>query len=55
MNKKVSKNGIMIQYELKGDPTISDFKIDWTFDDSFNQEIMLFQIGTDLQRKMMTF
>ena len=53
--QQVSMNRILIQYELKGDPTTSDFKVNWTFDDSFDQEIMLLQIGTDLQRKMMTF
>ena len=53
--QQVSKNGIMIQYELKGDPTMSDFKIDWTFDDSFDQEIMLLKIGSDLHRKMMMY
>ncbi|MBQ0008607.1 MAG: hypothetical protein KBT40_07805 [bacterium] len=53
--QQVSKNGIMIQYELKGDPSASDFKINWTFDDSFDQEIMLLQISADIQRKMMTF
>ena len=53
--QQVSKNRIMIQYELKGDPTISDFKIDWTFDDAFAQELMLLQISTDLQRKIKTF
>jgi len=50
--QQVSKNAVMIQYELKGDPTMPDFKIDWTFNDSYNQEIMLLQIGTDLERKM---
>lgn len=50
--QQVSKNAIMIQYELKGDPTMPDFKIDWTFNDSYNQEIMLLQIGADLERKM---
>ena len=53
--QKVSNNAIMIQYELKGDPTMPDFKIDWTFNDSYNQEIMLLQIGKDLERKMMSF
>lgn len=53
--QQVSKNAVMIQYELKGDPTMPDFKIDWTFNDSYNQEIMLLQIGTDLERKMMMY
>ena len=53
--QQVSKNAVMIQYELKGDPAMPDFKIDWTFNDSYNQEIMLLQIGTDLQRKMMMY
>ena len=53
--QQVSNNAIMIQYELKGDPTMPDFKIDWTFNDSYNQEIMLLQIGKDLERKMMSF
>lgn len=53
--QQVSKNAVMIQYELKGDPTMPDFKIDWTFNDSYNQEIMLLQIGADLERKMMSF
>ena len=51
--QQVSKNAVMIQYELKGDPTMPDFKIDWTFGDSFDQEIMLPKIGSDLHRKMM--
>ena len=50
--QQVSKDAVMIQYELKGDPTMPDFKIDWTFNDSYNQEIMLLQIGADLERKM---
>ena len=53
--QQVSKDAIMIQFELKGDPTMPDFKIDWTFIDSYNQEIMLLKIFTDLQRKMMMY
>lgn len=53
--QQVSKNAIMIQYELKGDPTMPDFKLDWTFNDSYNQEIMLLQIGADLERKMRSY
>ena len=53
--QQVSKNAVMIQYELKGDPTMLDFKIDWTFDDSFDQEIMLLKISADLHRKMMMY
>ena len=53
--QQLSKNAIMIQFELKGDPTIPDFKIDWTFNDSLDQEMMLLKIFTDLQRKMMMY
>ena len=53
--QQVSKNAIMIQFELKGDPTMPDFKIDWTFVDSFDQELMLLKIFTDLHRKMMMY
>ena len=53
--QQISKSAVMIQYELKGDPTMPDFKIDWTFNDSYDQEIMLLQIGTDLERKMMMY
>ena len=53
--QQVSKNAVMIQYELKGDPTMPDFKTIWTFDDSFVQEIMLLKIGSDLHRKMMMY
>ena len=53
--QQVSKNAIMIQYELKGDPTMPDFKLEWTFNDSYNQEIMLLQIGADLERKMRSY
>lgn len=53
--QQVSKNAVMIQYELKGDPTMPDFKIDWTFVDSFDQELMLLKIFTDLHRKMMMY
>ena len=53
--QQVSKNAVMIQYELKGDPTMPDFKLEWTFNDSYNQEIMLLQIGADLERKMRSY
>lgn len=53
--QQVSKNAVMIQYELKGDPIMPDFKIDWTFNDSFDQEIMLLKIFADLQCKMMMY
>ena len=53
--QQVSKDAIMIQFELKGDPTMPDFKIDWTFNDSLDQEMMLLKIFTDLQRKMMMY
>ena len=53
--QQLSKDAIMIQFELKGDPTMPDFKIDWTFIDSYDQEIMLLKIFTDLQRKMMMY
>lgn len=53
--QQVCKNAIMIQYDLKGNPTIPDFKIDWTFNDSYDQEIMLLNILTDLYRKMMMY
>ena len=53
--QQVSKNAVMIQYELKGDPTMPDFKIDWTFNDSFDQDSMLLKMFTDLQRKMMMY
>lgn len=53
--QQVSKNAVMIQYELKGDPTMLDFKIDWTFNDSFDQDSMLLKMFTDLQRKMMMY
>ena len=53
--QQVSKNAVMIQYELKGDPTMPDFKINWTFNDSYDQEIMILKIFTDLQRKMMQY
>ena len=53
--QQVSKNAVMIQYELKGDPTMPDFKLTWTFNDSYDQEIMLLKIFTDLQRKMMMY
>lgn len=53
--QQVSKNGIMIQFELKGCPVIPDFTMDWTFDDSYDQEIMLFLMFKDLERKMMIY
>ena len=53
--QQVSNNAVMIQYELKGDPTMPDFKIEWTFNDSYDQKIMLLKIGSDLQQKMMMY
>lgn len=45
--QQISKDKIMIQYELKGYYRAPDFSRNWTFDDSLDQEIMFSLVDID--------
>lgn len=47
------KNMVMIDYEISNNPTIPNFSLRFTFPDSMNQDEMMVQIGSAIQKKMM--
>lgn len=45
-------NRVMIEYEVKNNPAISDFSLKFSFDDSMNQDQMMEQICLGVKQKM---
>ncbi|MBF1631224.1 MAG: hypothetical protein HXO48_09950, partial [Prevotella sp.] len=43
---------VMIQYEIKNNPIIPPFHLDWTFSDSMDQDEMLTTINRDINMKI---
>ena len=46
-------NKVIIQYEVKNNPVIRPFQLEWTFPDDMDQDEMMIRMGTDIQRRMM--
>lgn len=43
---------VMIQYEIKDNPIVPPFHLDWTFPDEMNQDDMLSTINSDINMKI---
>ena len=41
----------IIQYEVKNNPMIGDFRLQWTFPDDMDQTMMLVRMTADIQKK----
>lgn len=46
-------NKVIIQYEVKNNPVVRSFQLEWTFPDNMDQNEMIVVMATDIQRKMM--
>lgn len=47
-------NKVLIQYEVKNNPVIRPFQLNWTFPDDMDQDEMMVVISMDIQKKMLS-
>lgn len=50
-----TNNKVIIQYEVKNNPAIPPFQLEWIFPDDMDQDEMMVVMANDLQKKMMSF
>lgn len=50
-----TNNKVIIQYEVKNNPAIPPFLLEWIFPDDMDQDEMIIVMMNDLQKKMMSF
>ena len=48
-------NKVIIQYEVKNNPAVRSFQLEWVFPDDMDQNEMIETINRDIERKMMSF
>ncbi len=46
-------NRVIIQYEVKDNPVMSSFQLEWTFPDDMDQDEMMAVMAIGIQKKMM--
>jgi hypothetical protein len=46
-------NKVIIQYEVKDNPIVTPFQLEWTFPDDIDQDEMMVVMAMDIQKKMM--
>lgn len=46
-------NKVIIHYEVKDNPVVPSFQLEWTFPDDMNQDEMMSIMALDIQKKMM--
>lgn len=46
-------NKVIIQYEVKDNPVIPSYQLEWTFPDDMDQDEMMTVMAMDMQKKMM--
>ena len=46
-------NTVIIQYEVKNNPVVRPFQLEWTFPDDMDQDEMMTVMAMDIQKKMM--
>lgn len=46
-------NKVVIQYEVKDNPVVPSYQLEWTFPDDMNQDEMMAVMAMDMQKKMM--
>ena len=49
-----TENKVIIHYEVKDNPVVPSFQLEWVFPDDMDQDEMMIIMGTDVQKKMMT-
>ena len=46
-------NKVIIQYEVKDNPVVPSYQLEWTFPDDMDQDEMMAVMAMDMQKKMM--
>ena len=46
-------NQVIIQYEIKNNPVVPAFQLEWVFPDNMDQDEMMAVMAIDMQKKMM--
>lgn len=46
-------NKVIIQYEVKDNPVVPSYQLEWTFPDDMDQDEMMTVMAMDIQKKMM--
>lgn len=46
-------NKVIIQYEVKDNPVVPSYQLEWTFPDDMDQDEMMAVMAMDIQKKMM--
>lgn len=46
-------NTVIIQYEVKDNPVVRPYTLEWTFPDNMDQDEMMTVMAVDIQKKMM--
>ncbi|MBQ9584963.1 MAG: hypothetical protein IJR20_03070 [Muribaculaceae bacterium] len=52
--QQLTGNKVLIQYEVKNNPVVPSFQLEWTFPDDMDQDEMMAVMAIDIQRKMAT-
>lgn len=48
-------NKVNIQYEVKDNPAVPAFQLEWVFPDDMDQDEMMVVISNDIQKKMVSY
>lgn len=48
-------NKVIIQYEVKDNPAVPAFQLEWVFPDDMDQDEMMVVISNDIQKKMVSY
>lgn len=48
-------NKVIIQYEVKDNPAVPAFQLEWVFPDDMDQNKMMVVISNDIQKKMVSY
>lgn len=48
-------NKVIIQYEVKDNPAVPAFQLEWVFPDTMDQDEMMVVMGSDIQKKMVSY
>jgi len=47
-----TNNTVIIQYEVKDNPTVASYQLEWVFPDTMDQEKMIERINNDIRKKI---
>lgn len=53
--KQSTGNKVIIQYEVKDNPAVPAFQLEWVFPDDMDQDEMMVVISNDIQKKMVSY